>query len=174
LDVFSNRAIKADFKKKNPAFKKENLRWFTGRDSITRAHNQVNQKINILSFTLAAEAAAFLGLLKKDQGPRAQQLGPVVDSAPAVMPVTITVMFLQLQVSTSFLMHPAIGPPVKMPAVFLGVHAMTHTGVSRHLPIPGAGVYDPTMPEYLISVNPMVDDPTMPEYLTMISVNSKP
>jgi hypothetical protein len=49
-------------------------------------------------------------------------------------------------------MHPAIGPSVTMPSVLLGVQKMTHAGTTRLLPLPGAGVYDPTMTECLISV----------------------
>ncbi len=49
-------------------------------------------------------------------------------------------------------MRPAIGSPVTMPAVLLGVQIMTHAGTTRLLPLPGAGVYDPTMPECLVSV----------------------
>jgi hypothetical protein len=40
-----------------------------------------------------------------------------------------------------------------MPAVLPGVQMMTHAGTTRLLPLPsGAGVYDPTIPECLISV----------------------
>ena len=49
-------------------------------------------------------------------------------------------------------MYPAIDPPVTMPTVLLGVKTMTHPGASRLLPLPGAGVYDPTMTECLVSV----------------------
>jgi hypothetical protein len=54
--------------------------------------------------------------------------------------------------SNSFLMYPAIGLPVKLPAVLLGVPTVTHVGVSGTLPLPGAGVYDPTMREGLVSI----------------------
>ncbi len=47
-------------------------------------------------------------------------------------------------------MHPAIGPPVTMPAVLLGMQIMTHADTTRLLPLPRAGVYDPTMSECLI------------------------
>ncbi len=41
-DMSTNRAFKIDFRKKNPAFKKENpgLRWHTTRDSATRSNTQ--------------------------------------------------------------------------------------------------------------------------------------
>jgi len=85
-DVLRNRAMKADFYKKSPDFKKENpdTPWFTGldanNDSNTRTNTQDNKKIEILSVTLASEAATFLDLIKKGQRHRDQQLEPVVDS----------------------------------------------------------------------------------------------
>ena len=91
-----------------------------------------------------------MGLIKKT-GHRAQQLGPVVDSGAGRHAGNCHRDVLTF-LPTSFLMHPAIGPPVTMPAVLLGVQIMTHAGTTRLLPLPGAGVYDPTMPECLISV----------------------
>jgi hypothetical protein len=91
-----------------------------------------------------------LGLIKKTDY-RAQQLGPVVDSGASRHAGNCERNVLTF-LPTSFLMHPAIGPPVTMPAVLLGVQIMTHAGTTRLLPLPGAGVYDPTMPECLVSV----------------------
>jgi hypothetical protein len=54
-------------------------------------------------------------------------------------------------------MNPAIGPPVTMPAVLLGVQILTHADTTRLFPLPGSGVYDPTMPEYLISVAQLLE-----------------
>ena len=105
----------------------------------------------ILSVTLAAEDATLLGSLKKGQGHRAQQPDPVIDS-DATRHVGNHRRDVLTFLPTSFLMHPAIGPPVTMPAVLLGVTTMTHAGASRLLPLPGAGVYDSAMPECLVSV----------------------
>jgi hypothetical protein len=58
---------------------------------------------------------------------------------------------------TSFLLHPAIGLSVTMPAILLGVQIMTHVGTTLLLPLPGSGVYDPTMPECLISVAQLLE-----------------
>jgi hypothetical protein len=140
------------FYKKNPAFKKKSsgIRWLTTPDSTTRANTQDNQKIDIKSVTLAAEAATFLSFIK--EGHRAQQqLGPVVDSGASRHAGNCYRDVLTC-LPTSFLMHPAIGPSVTMPSVLLGVQIMTHAGTTRLLPLPGAGVYDPTMAECLISV----------------------
>jgi hypothetical protein len=151
-DFDTNQAFKNDFRKNNPAFKKENpgLRWCTILDSATRSNTQYNRQIVIPSVTLAAEATTFLGLIKKT-GHHDQQLGPVVDSGAGLHAGNChrdVLIFLP----TSFLMHPAIGPSVTMPKVLLGVQIMTHADTTRLLPLPGAGVYDPTMPECLISV----------------------
>ena len=69
-DVITNRAVKTDFYKTNPDFKKKNpgIRWLTATEPVTYANTQKNQKIRILRVTLPAEAAAFLGLLKKKTG----------------------------------------------------------------------------------------------------------
>jgi hypothetical protein len=132
-----NTLFKIDFRKKNPAFNKENpgLRWRITRYSATRSNTQANQQIAIPSVTLAAEAATFLGLIKKT-GHRAQQVGPVVDSGAGRHAGNCHRDVLTF-LPTSFLMHPAIGPPVTMPAVLLGVQIMTHAGTTRLLPLPG-------------------------------------
>jgi hypothetical protein len=150
-DVLLNRGLRTAFYKANPDFKKDHPgnRWLTDTEPFTYANTQKNQKIRILCITLA-EAAAFLGLLKKP-GHYNQPLGPVIDSGAsrhAGNQKRDVLTFLP----TSFLMHPAIGPPVTMPAVLLGIQTMTPAGKIRLLPLPGAGVYDPTMPECLISV----------------------
>ena len=49
-------------------------------------------------------------------------------------------------------MHPAVGPPVNMPAVILGATTVAHDGTKCHFPLPGAGVFDDSMKETLISV----------------------
>ena len=136
-----------------PTFKKEypDLRWFTTTNNHTRDNTQTNQKITILSVTLAVEEQVFLSSLKKGYGSTAQQLGAVVDSGAtrhAGNRYNDVLTFLP----NSFLMYPAIGPPVKLPAVLLGVPTVTHAGVARTLPLPGAGVYDPTMREGLVSI----------------------
>ncbi len=155
--MITNRAFKIDFRKKTLAFEKENpgLRWCTTRDSFTRSNTQANQQIAIPSVTLTAEAATFLGLIKKT-GHRAQQLGPVVDSGDSLHAGNRHRDVLTF-LPTSFLMHPGIGPPVTMPTVLLGVQFMTHAGTTRLLPFPGSGVYDPTMPECLISVTQLLE-----------------
>jgi hypothetical protein len=104
-----NTLFKIDFRKKTPAFKKENpgLRWRTTRDSVTRSNTQVNQEIEIPSVTLAAEVATFLGLIKKT-GHRDQQLGPVVDSGASHHAGNCHRDVLTF-LPTSFLMYPAIG-----------------------------------------------------------------
>ena len=118
----------------------------------TRPNTQVNQTIRILSVTLDVETAILLGSLKKDQGHRAQQVLPVVDS-DSTRHVGNLLRDVLTFLSTSFLMYPTIGPPVTMPAVLLGVKTMTYPGVSRLLPLPGAGVYDPRMTQCLVSVS---------------------
>ena len=153
LDVLTNRTIKKDFFMQCPTFKKEypGLRWFTTTNNHTRDNTQANQTITILSVTLAAEEQVFLSSLKKGYGSTAQQLGAVVDSGAtrhAGNRYNDVLTFLP----NSFLMYPAIGPPVKLPAVLLGVPTVTHAGVARTLPLPGAGVYDPTMREGLVSI----------------------
>ena len=65
-------------------------------------------------------AAAFLGLLKKDQGPRAQQLGPVVDSGDGYRHAGNHHRDVLTILPTSFLMHQALGPPVQMLVGLLG------------------------------------------------------
>ncbi len=136
----------------NPRFQKENpdLRWRTTRDSVTRSNTQDNQLIEIPSVTLAAEAATFLGLIKKT-GHLTQQIGPVVDSGASHHTGNCHRDVLTF-LPTSFLMHPAIGPPVTMPAVLLGVQIMTHADTTHLLPLPGAGMYDTPMTECLVSV----------------------
>ncbi len=116
--MVTNRAVKTDFYKKTPAFKKETpgIRWITTPDSTTRANTQDNQKIPILSGTLAAEAATFLGLIKKGHRAHKQQLGPAVDSGASRHAGNFHRDVLTF-LPTSFLMHPAIGPSVTMPAV---------------------------------------------------------
>ena len=119
-----------------------------GHDDVV-AH--LIQRIKILSVTLAAEEEVFLSSLKKGHGSRAQQLGAVVDSGAtrhAGHRYDDVLTFLP----NSFLMYPAIGPPVKMPAVLLSVPTVTHAGVSRTLSLLGVGVYDPTMREGLVSI----------------------
>ena len=49
-------------------------------------------------------------------------------------------------------MYPAVGPPVTIPAVILGATTMEHDETSCHFPLPGAGVFDDSMKETLISV----------------------
>ena len=115
------------------------------------ANTLVNQKIRILSVTLAVEEATFLGSLKKGQYHHTQQLVPVVNSGDTRHTGNRhrdVLIFLP----TSFLMHPGIGPLVTMPTVLLGAKTMTHAGASRLFPPPGPGVYDPGMPECLVSV----------------------
>jgi hypothetical protein len=156
-DMITNRPVKTDFYKKTPSFKKDNpgFRWRTTLDSATRSNTQVNQQIEIPSVTLAAEVATFLGLIKKT-GHRVQQLGPVVDSGASRHTNNCHRDVLTF-LPTSFLMNPAIGPSVTMPAVLLGVQIMTHVGTTLLLPLPGSGVYDPTMPECLISVAQLLE-----------------
>ena len=79
----ANKSIyQIGFFMKNPDFRKENpgIRCLTTTINHTRANTRTNQKIRILSVTLATEEATFLGSLKKDQGHHAQQLVPVVNS----------------------------------------------------------------------------------------------
>ncbi len=59
-------------------------------------------------------------------------------------------MFLLFTYIFSYASH--IGSSVTMTAVLLGVQIMTQADTTRLLPLPGAGVYDPTMTECLISV----------------------
>ncbi len=108
-------------RKEKPIFKKENpgLRWRTTRDSVTCSNTQANQQIEIPFVTLAAETATFLGLIKKT-GHYVQQLGPVVDSVASRHAGNCHRDVLTF-LPTSFLMQPAIGPPVTMTVVFLGV-----------------------------------------------------
>jgi hypothetical protein len=154
LDVTANRAVRTVFRKKHPNFKELNpgLRWLgIHNDAITRRNTSENREINIRSVTLAAEEQVFLSSLKKGYASTAQQLGAVVDSGAtrhAGNRYNDVLTFLP----NSFLMYPALGPPVKLPAVLLGVPTMTHAGTSRTLPLPGAGVYDPTMREGLVSI----------------------
>jgi hypothetical protein len=156
-DFETNKDFKTDFRTNNPTYTQENpgLRWCTTLDSATRSNTQDNRQITISSVTLAAEAATFLGLIKKT-GHCAQQLGPVVDSGASRHAGNCQRDVLTF-LPTSFLMHPAIGPPVTMPAVLLGVQIMTHAGTTRLLPLPGAGVYDPTMSECLVSVSQLLE-----------------
>ena len=113
LDVLTNRAIKADYYKKNPAFKKTNpgLRWLgVNDDALTRTNTQGNQQIKILPVTLATEEEVFFSSLKKGHDSRAQQLGAVVDSGAtrhAGNRYHDVLKFLP----NSFLMYPGIGPP---------------------------------------------------------------
>jgi hypothetical protein len=154
LDLTTNRAVRAVFRKTHPDFKELNpgLRWLgINHDAITRSNTSENREINIRSVTLAAEEQVFLSSLKKGCASTAQQLGAVVDSGAtrhAGNRYNDVLTFLP----NSFLMYPAIGPPVKLPAVLLGVPTITHAGTSRTLPLPGAGVYDPTMREGLVSI----------------------
>jgi hypothetical protein len=108
-DFDTNQAFKTDFRKNNPAFKKENpgLRWRTTLDSATRSNTQDNRQIVIPSVTLAAEATTFLGLIKKT-GHRAQQVGPVIDSGASRHAGNCHRDVLTF-LPTSFLMYPAIG-----------------------------------------------------------------
>jgi hypothetical protein len=66
-DFETNKDFKTDFRTNNPTYKQENpgLRWCTTLDSDTRSNTQDNRQITIPSVTLAAEAATFLGLIKK-------------------------------------------------------------------------------------------------------------
>jgi hypothetical protein len=144
-DFDTNQDFKTDFRKNNPAFKKENpgLRWCTTLDSATRSNTQDNRQIVIPSVTLAAEATTFLCLIKKT-GHHTQQVGPVIDSGASHHTGNCHRDVLTF-LPTSFLMYPAIGPPVTMPAVLLGVQIMTHAGTTHLLPLPGPGVYDPSV-----------------------------
>ncbi len=86
----------------------------------------------------------------------AQQLGTVVDSDTtrhAGNRYNDVLTFLP----NSFLMYPSIGPPVKLPVVLLGVPTMTPAATSRTLPLPGAGVNDPTMCEGLVSIAQLLE-----------------
>ena len=128
------------------------LRWLgIYNDTITHSNTSENREINIRPVTLADEEQVFLSCLKKGYASTAQQLGTVVDSGATRHPgnrYNDVLTFLP----NSFLMYPAIGGPVKLPAVLLGVPTMTHSGTSRTLPLPGAGVYDPTICEGLVSM----------------------
>jgi hypothetical protein len=66
-DFKTNKDFKTAFRTNNPTYKQENpgLRWCTTLDSATRSNTQDNRQITIPSVTLAAEAATFLGLIKK-------------------------------------------------------------------------------------------------------------
>ncbi len=113
---------------------------------ITRANKQDNQKIETLSVTFAFESVTFLGLIKK--GHHTQLLGPVVDTSVdpgASRHVGNCHRDVLTFLPTSFLMYPTIGTPVTMSVVLLGVQIMTHVDTTNLLPLPGAGVYDPTM-----------------------------
>jgi hypothetical protein len=124
-DFETNKDFKMAFRTNNPTYKQENpgLRWCTTLDSATRSNTQDNRQITIPSVTLAAEAATFLGLIKKT-GHHVQQSGPVVDSG-ASHHVGNCHRDVLTFLPTSFLMHLAIGPPVTMPTVLLGVQIMT-------------------------------------------------
>jgi hypothetical protein len=54
-------------------------------------------------------------------------------------------------------MYPEVGPSVTMPAVMLGATTMEHDGTSCHFPLPGAGVFDDSMKETLISVDKLLE-----------------
>ena len=62
------------------------------------------------------------------------------------MQAIVTEMFL-LFYQHLFLCIPLSGSPVTMPALLLWVQIMTHVDTTRLFPLPGSGVYDPTMSE---------------------------
>ncbi len=152
VDVHQNRLTKRKERKTMP-------RWPLTYDTTTEKHTLTHQNNKTLSQRLA-DTYHFITLAAEDDTFRAITLterlhvifpGAVLDTGAtkhAGADVSVILKYLHKY----FLMHPAIGPPVQMPAVMLGATTVTHDGTECRFPLPGAGVFDASMKETLISV----------------------
>jgi hypothetical protein len=139
-------------------------RWPLTYDTETEKHTLAHQNNKTLSerlqdehrlITLAAEEATFRVIALSE---RLHVIfpGPVLDTG-ATKHAAADVTAILAHLDKYFLMYPAIVPPVTMPAVLLGATTMTHDGTPCNFPLPGAGVFDASMKETLISVAKLLE-----------------
>jgi len=157
LDLHQNRLTKRKERKTMS-------RWPITYDATTEKHTLTHKNNKTLSqrladkyrcITLAAEDATFRAIALT-QNFHVIFPGSVLDTG-ATKHAGADPSAILKYLHKYFLMHPAIGPPVQMPAVMLGATTVKTDGTECRFPLPGAGVFDASMKETLISVAKLLE-----------------